>query len=139
MLASTLFPQPDSMVNAPFEEDVNMSFGRLYFLSVPYGFSSFKMLINCFESSFSCSMLLHGLILSESDGDLEVCCAFHVIFNIGQFLCYVQMRWIWLLPNYNPHFPQYLFVFLFSREYLTFSSDVLLRFKRGINLNNEKI
>ncbi|KAI3468701.1 hypothetical protein Pfo_025364 [Paulownia fortunei] len=47
MLASTLIPQPHSMVNAPPEEDVNMSFG---------------------------SMLLHGLILSESDGDLETCC-----------------------------------------------------------------
>ncbi|XP_011080921.1 golgin candidate 6 [Sesamum indicum] len=47
MLASTLTPQPHSMVNAPFEDDVNMSFG---------------------------SMLLHGLILSESDGDLEACC-----------------------------------------------------------------
>ncbi|KAK4435387.1 Golgin candidate 6 [Sesamum alatum] len=47
MLASTLTPQPQSMVNAPFEDDVNMSFG---------------------------SMLLHGLILSESDGDLEACC-----------------------------------------------------------------
>lgn len=30
MLASTLIPQPHSMLNAPFEEDVNMSFGRLY-------------------------------------------------------------------------------------------------------------
>ncbi|GFZ01349.1 golgin Putative 6 [Actinidia rufa] len=45
MLASTLIPQPQSMTNAPPEEDVNMSFG---------------------------SMLLHGLTLSESDGDLEV-------------------------------------------------------------------
>ncbi|XP_022740124.1 golgin candidate 6-like isoform X4 [Durio zibethinus] len=47
MLASTLIPQPNSMIDAPFEEDVNMSFG---------------------------SMLLHGLALSESDGDLETCC-----------------------------------------------------------------
>ncbi|KAG6388288.1 hypothetical protein SASPL_153490 [Salvia splendens] len=47
MLASTLIPQPLSMINAEFEEDVNMSFG---------------------------SMLLHRLILSESDGDLETCC-----------------------------------------------------------------
>ncbi|KAG8375000.1 hypothetical protein BUALT_Bualt10G0054000 [Buddleja alternifolia] len=47
MLASTLIPQPHSMINAPLEEDVNMSFG---------------------------SMLLHGLTLSESDGDLETCC-----------------------------------------------------------------
>ncbi|KAH6824986.1 golgin putative 6 [Perilla frutescens var. hirtella] len=47
MLASTLIPQPHAMVNAPHEEDVHMSFG---------------------------SMLLHGLILSESDGDLETCC-----------------------------------------------------------------
>ncbi|KAL3652721.1 Golgin candidate 6 [Castilleja foliolosa] len=47
MLASTLIPQPHSFLNAPLEEDVHMSFG---------------------------SMLLHGLILSESDGDLETCC-----------------------------------------------------------------
>ncbi|XP_073285547.1 golgin candidate 6 [Primulina huaijiensis] len=47
MLASTLIPQPHSMVHAPLEEDVNMSFG---------------------------SMLLHGLTLSEGDGDLETCC-----------------------------------------------------------------
>ncbi|KAI3453745.1 hypothetical protein Pfo_010408 [Paulownia fortunei] len=47
MLASTLIPQPNSMVHASLEEDVNMSFG---------------------------SMLLHGLTLSESDGDLETCC-----------------------------------------------------------------
>ncbi|GAV78700.1 Uso1_p115_head domain-containing protein/Uso1_p115_C domain-containing protein [Cephalotus follicularis] len=47
MLASTLIPQPHSMTHAPLEEDVNMSFG---------------------------SMLLHGLTLSESDGDLETCC-----------------------------------------------------------------
>ncbi|XP_021298976.1 golgin candidate 6 isoform X1 [Herrania umbratica] len=47
MLASTLIPQPNSMAHAPLEEDVNMSFG---------------------------SMLLHGLALSESDGDLETCC-----------------------------------------------------------------
>ncbi|GER54491.1 golgin candidate 6 [Striga asiatica] len=47
MLVSTLIPQPHSFLNAPLEEDVHMSFG---------------------------SMLLHGLILSESDGDLETCC-----------------------------------------------------------------
>ncbi|GFZ06706.1 golgin Putative 6 [Actinidia rufa] len=47
MLASTLIPQPQSMTNVPPEEDVNMSFG---------------------------SMLLHGVTLSESDGDLETCC-----------------------------------------------------------------
>ncbi|WCJ21170.1 golgin candidate 6 [Euphorbia peplus] len=47
VLASTLTPQPHSMTHAPIEEDVNMSFG---------------------------SMLLHGLTLSESDGDLETCC-----------------------------------------------------------------
>ncbi|XP_050275490.1 golgin candidate 6-like isoform X2 [Quercus robur] len=47
MLASTLIPQPHSMTHAPFEEDVNMSFG---------------------------SMLLHGLTSSENDGDLETCC-----------------------------------------------------------------
>ncbi|KAK9053123.1 hypothetical protein SSX86_029753 [Deinandra increscens subsp. villosa] len=44
MLASTLIPQPMSITNARFEEDVNMSFG---------------------------SMLLHGLAMSEHDGDLE--------------------------------------------------------------------
>lgn len=47
MLASTLIPQPYSMTHAPIEEDVRMSFG---------------------------SMLLHGLTLGESDGDLETCC-----------------------------------------------------------------
>ncbi|XVF14021.1 hypothetical protein REPUB_Repub09cG0020400 [Reevesia pubescens] len=47
MLASTLIPQPNSMTHAPLEEDINMSFG---------------------------SMLLHGLAMSESDGDLETCC-----------------------------------------------------------------
>ncbi|PIN03998.1 ER-Golgi vesicle-tethering protein p115 [Handroanthus impetiginosus] len=47
MLASTLIPQPHSMINAQYEEDVNMSFG---------------------------SMLLHGLTMSESNGDLETCC-----------------------------------------------------------------
>lgn len=46
LLASTLTPQPQSMTNAPLEDDVNMSFG---------------------------SMLLHGLTMSESDGDLEIC------------------------------------------------------------------
>ncbi|XVF57971.1 hypothetical protein PTKIN_Ptkin07bG0025200 [Pterospermum kingtungense] len=44
MLASTLIPQPNSMTR---EEDVNMSFR---------------------------SMLLNGLALSESNGDLETCC-----------------------------------------------------------------
>ncbi|KAK6913056.1 Vesicle tethering protein Uso1/P115-like, head domain [Dillenia turbinata] len=47
MLASTLIPQPHPTDNAPFEEDVKMSFG---------------------------SMLLHGLTLSENVDDLEVCC-----------------------------------------------------------------
>ncbi|XP_068303794.1 golgin candidate 6-like [Pyrus communis] len=47
MLASTLIPQPHSMIHAPVEEDVNMSFG---------------------------SMLLQGLNFSEKDGDLETCC-----------------------------------------------------------------
>ncbi|XP_058199643.1 golgin candidate 6 [Rhododendron vialii] len=47
MLVSTLIPQPQSMAHAPPEEDVNMSFG---------------------------SMLLQGLTLSETDGDLETCC-----------------------------------------------------------------
>ena len=31
MLASTLIPQPHSMTHAPFEEDVNMSFGRFVY------------------------------------------------------------------------------------------------------------
>ncbi|KAE8661685.1 Golgin candidate 6 [Hibiscus syriacus] len=47
MLASTLIPHPISMSDASLEEDVNMSFG---------------------------SMLLRGLEMSESDGDLESCC-----------------------------------------------------------------
>ncbi|CAH9069046.1 unnamed protein product [Cuscuta europaea] len=47
MLASTLIPQPVSTLYAPVEEDVNMSFG---------------------------SMLLHGLTMGESDGNLETCC-----------------------------------------------------------------
>ncbi|KAM0024264.1 putative uso1/p115-like vesicle tethering protein [Helianthus debilis subsp. tardiflorus] len=47
VLASMLIPQPLSLTHAPFEEDVNMSFG---------------------------SMLLHGLALSEHDGDLETSC-----------------------------------------------------------------
>ncbi|KAL3499310.1 hypothetical protein ACH5RR_038403 [Cinchona calisaya] len=47
MLASTLIPQPQLMTHAPFEDDVHMSFG---------------------------SMLLHGLTVSESNGDLETCC-----------------------------------------------------------------
>ncbi|XP_043709225.1 golgin candidate 6-like isoform X2 [Telopea speciosissima] len=47
MLASTMIPQPQSMTHAPLEEDVKMSFG---------------------------SMLLRGLTLTETDGDLETCC-----------------------------------------------------------------
>ncbi|KAE8706694.1 Golgin candidate 6 [Hibiscus syriacus] len=47
LLASTLIPQPHSTTHAPLAEDVKMSFG---------------------------SMLLHGLALSESNGDLETCC-----------------------------------------------------------------
>ncbi|KAF8397583.1 hypothetical protein HHK36_016503 [Tetracentron sinense] len=47
ILASTMVPQPQSMIHAPLEEDVNMSFG---------------------------SMLLRGLTLGENDGDLETCC-----------------------------------------------------------------
>ncbi|CAO2819814.1 unnamed protein product [Amaranthus hypochondriacus] len=46
LLASTLIPQPQLTTHAPLEDDVNMSFG---------------------------SMLLHGLTMSESDGDLEIC------------------------------------------------------------------
>ncbi|KAD3641359.1 hypothetical protein E3N88_30583 [Mikania micrantha] len=45
MLVSTLIPQPILIANDRFEEDVNMSFG---------------------------SMLLHGLVMSEHDGDLEI-------------------------------------------------------------------
>ncbi|KAK4338451.1 hypothetical protein RND71_042938 [Anisodus tanguticus] len=46
MLASTLILQPQSMIHAPVEEDINMSFG---------------------------SMLLHGLTTGENEGDLETC------------------------------------------------------------------
>ncbi|KAK4771792.1 hypothetical protein SAY86_013567 [Trapa natans] len=46
MLASTLIPQPESLIHSPPEEDVHMSFG---------------------------SMLLQGLTLSENEGDLETC------------------------------------------------------------------
>ncbi|KAL9231575.1 hypothetical protein vseg_006787 [Gypsophila vaccaria] len=46
MLASTLIPPPSSGTLLPFEEDVNMTFG---------------------------GMLLHGLTVSENDGDLEIC------------------------------------------------------------------
>ncbi|KAL7165402.1 hypothetical protein ACSBR2_041147 [Camellia fascicularis] len=46
MLASTLIPQPQLTTHALPEEDVNMSFGI---------------------------MLLHGLTLSQNDGDLETC------------------------------------------------------------------
>ncbi|KAK4488313.1 hypothetical protein RD792_004069 [Penstemon davidsonii] len=56
MLASTLTPQPHSIIKAPFEDDVNMSFG---------------------------SMLLHGLTVSETDGDLETCC------RAASVLCHV--------------------------------------------------
>ncbi|XP_057810431.1 golgin candidate 6-like [Salvia miltiorrhiza] len=47
MLVSNLNPQSSSKIRSPFEEDVDVPFG---------------------------SMLLHGLTLSESDGDLEICC-----------------------------------------------------------------
>ncbi|KAI3860535.1 hypothetical protein MKX03_025467 [Papaver bracteatum] len=47
LLASTMIPQPQSMSHTPSEEDINMSFG---------------------------SMLLRGLTVSETDGDLETCC-----------------------------------------------------------------
>ncbi|CAI9260336.1 unnamed protein product [Lactuca saligna] len=49
MLASTLIPQPMSITNAGFKEDIKVSFG---------------------------SMLLHGLAMSEHEGGLEVisCC-----------------------------------------------------------------
>ncbi|RZC49433.1 hypothetical protein C5167_017865 [Papaver somniferum] len=46
LLASTMIPQPQSMSHTPLE-DINMSFG---------------------------SMLLRGLTVSETDGDLETCC-----------------------------------------------------------------
>ncbi|XP_028076148.1 golgin candidate 6-like [Camellia sinensis] len=52
MLASTLIPQPQPMTHAPPEEDVNMSFG---------------------------SILLHGLTLSQNDGDLKVVCIVHIL------------------------------------------------------------
>ncbi|KAI3997500.1 hypothetical protein MKX01_008107 [Papaver californicum] len=47
LLASTMIPQPQSMSHTSLEEDINMSFG---------------------------SMLLRGLTVSETDGDLETCC-----------------------------------------------------------------
>ncbi|KAI4311753.1 hypothetical protein MLD38_036626 [Melastoma candidum] len=47
MLASTLIPQPQTMMLSPLEEDVHMSFG---------------------------SMLLRGLTVPETDSDLETCC-----------------------------------------------------------------
>ncbi|XP_058109651.1 golgin candidate 6 [Magnolia sinica] len=47
LLASTMTPQPLSVSHAKHEEDVNIPFG---------------------------SMLLSGLILNETDGDLETCC-----------------------------------------------------------------
>ncbi|CAL5429911.1 unnamed protein product [Camellia sinensis] len=53
MLASTLIPQPQPTTHAPPEEDVNMSFGR----------PVCPPLCN--------HMLLHGLTLSQNDGDLE--------------------------------------------------------------------
>ena len=39
MLASTLIPQPLSMTHAPFEEDVNMTFGRYTFFTFHAKFS----------------------------------------------------------------------------------------------------
>ncbi|CAL5434008.1 unnamed protein product [Camellia sinensis] len=56
MLASTLIPQPQPTTHAPPEEDVNMSFGRP--VCPPL-----------------CIMLLHGLTLSQNDGDLERECS----------------------------------------------------------------
>ncbi|CAL5433146.1 unnamed protein product [Camellia sinensis] len=57
MLASTLIPQPQPTTHAPLEEDVNMSFGRP--VCPPL-----------------CShMLLHGLTLSQNDGDLKGECS----------------------------------------------------------------
>ncbi|KAL6532939.1 Golgin candidate 6 [Orobanche gracilis] len=47
MLVSSLNPQSSSKIDSTFADDVSVSFG---------------------------SMLLHGLTLSESDGDLEICC-----------------------------------------------------------------
>ncbi|KAL6509115.1 Golgin candidate 6 [Orobanche gracilis] len=47
MLASSLNPQSSLKIDSTFADDVSVSFG---------------------------SMLLHGLTLSESDGDLEICC-----------------------------------------------------------------
>ncbi|XP_077226549.1 golgin Putative 6 [Tasmannia lanceolata] len=47
ILASTMTTQPLSISHATYEDNVNMPFG---------------------------SMLLHGLILSDADGDLEICC-----------------------------------------------------------------
>eukprot|EP00262_Sarcandra_glabra_P006992 TRINITY_DN1955_c0_g3_i1.p1 TRINITY_DN1955_c0_g3~~TRINITY_DN1955_c0_g3_i1.p1 ORF type:complete len:574 (+),score=64.09 TRINITY_DN1955_c0_g3_i1:22-1722(+) len=47
ILASTMTPQPQTQSHATVEDDVHLSFG---------------------------SMLLRGLILTETDGDLETCC-----------------------------------------------------------------
>ncbi|KAI3991855.1 hypothetical protein MKX01_012800 [Papaver californicum] len=47
LLASTMIPQPQTMLHTPLEEDINLSFG---------------------------SMLLRGLTVSETDGDLETSC-----------------------------------------------------------------
>ena len=100
MLASTLIPQPYLMTRAPLEKDVNMSFGRFVYslcikdcillINLFWAGSIYEIMlhelkikgIKFFSSSsksffwwitfFSCSMLLHGLTLSENDGDLEV-------------------------------------------------------------------
>ncbi|KAF6152362.1 hypothetical protein GIB67_006016 [Kingdonia uniflora] len=63
ILASTIIPHPHSMTHAPQEEDINMSFG---------------------------SMLLHGLSMNDTDGDLETCSrAASVLYHIlkGNIQC----------------------------------------------------
>lgn len=56
MLASTLIPQPQSMIHAPLEEDVNMSFGRLIH----------KCILHC-----SCGVLLNTPFLFSLVNNVE--------------------------------------------------------------------
>lgn len=76
-------------------------------------------------------MLLHGLILSENDGDLEVCFTFHVIsiYEQASLLCQNELN--------NPSF---LSIFSFSlqikvlsiREHMTFHLMLFSALKRNI-------
>ncbi|CAL5433154.1 unnamed protein product [Camellia sinensis] len=62
MLASTLIPQPQPITHALPEEDVNISFG---------------------------SILLHGLTLSQNDGDLEECSEVQTCSRVASVLSHV--------------------------------------------------